>query len=77
LLIRIQKIEDSQLNGEFIKSEEFGDLFETLLKEVTKRKMHSNMSILADFTAEMMIDYDLLSDPFAENFLKTIASLNP
>lgn len=74
---KVQSIEASLLNEDYIKSEEFGDIFETVIKEVTNKKMHENLSILITFTVEGMKNSAFLAHPFADDFLKTIASLTP
>ena len=77
LSVRIQKMEASTLNEDLIKSEEFGDVFETVIKEVTNKKMHENLSILVDFTIEGMKSSTFLDHPFIDSLIKTIASLTP
>lgn len=74
---RVQTLETSLFNETLIQSEEFGDVFETVIREVTNKKMHENLSILVDFTVEGMKSSSILEHPFIDSIIKTIASLTP
>ena len=72
---RIEKLEKNDINDTLIRSEEFGDLLESVLHEITKKKMHQNLSILADVTIKSMGDSRILQHPMINSFLEVIASL--
>lgn len=72
---RIQRLEEGLIDEDLVKSEEFGDIFESVLKEVTSKKMHQNIFILADITVESMKDSKILEHPLLDLFVKIIASL--
>jgi len=74
--LKVEGLGRENISEEFIKSEEFGDMFEKVVRESTSRKMHENLSIVAGISVKCMQQAELLSHPFLEQTITSIASLN-
>lgn len=77
LSVRLNTLEENAIDENLIRSEEFGDILENILKEITKKKMHQNLSILAAITVSSMEDARVLENPLVNTFIDAIADLTP
>lgn len=73
---KVEELDKNNISEEFIKSEEFGDMFEKIVKESTSRKMHQNLTVIAGISVKCMQNAELLNHPFLEQIITSIASLN-
>lgn len=73
---RLSKIEKSKVSERLIKSEEFGDIFEKIIKESTNKKLEENLKILAGIAVECMTEIEVLEHPLLFQIIDAVASLN-
>lgn len=73
---RLTTLEHGKISEEIILSEEYGDLLEKVIKECSSRKMHENLSIIADISVEAMKNPKLLNHPMLMVFVESVSALN-
>lgn len=73
--VKIKKLESGEISESLIKSEEFGDLFEKIVREATNRKMHKNLKLLARISVECMKSTEFLNHPLLSVIVESVSSL--
>jgi hypothetical protein len=67
--------DEMKLDLAVVEMEEYGDLFENVIREVAKRKMSENIAVLSDILIQPFEDKDLLKNELLEQMIAVISSL--